>query len=168
MNNTAKVSDIEFRSDLSKALTKPGGNGEFGLLLAMLHQDYLQRTRVATGNERDVLGYYESMLNSIDFYPKTPLATEEQHWRQQQAITAAVHQLDLSNARLLHCMHPGPLSVFNDVTKVSEEVLANCDLHAQQRYRESVDREIEVDETGLYEVIEETQAQLPKITLHMA
>ena len=146
----------ELRGALSKTLSRQGRD-DFALLLAMLHQDINQKLRI-TETEEPPPDIRERELASVDFYPKTPLAAEPQHWRQQELITLAAAQQDLSSLRLMQSMHPAPLALQNDPQFISDEVKANCDIFCQLRMREQTVQEIPVDEAQLYDVIQASQA----------
>ena len=57
-------------------------------------------------------------------------------------------------------MHPQPLSLYNDPKRLEDEVVANCDMHAQHRLQDLNTVDIAVDETGLYDILQEMEAQI--------
>lgn len=154
---TAKTpATSELRGALSKTLSQQGRD-DFALLLAMLYQDVSQKLRI-TQTDDPVPDTRERELASIDYYPKTPLAVEPQHWRQQELMTQAASQQDVSSLRLIQSMHPAPLALQNDPQFISDEIKANCDVFCQLRLREEQQQEIPTDEAQLYDVIEASRA----------
>lgn len=145
----------ELKGALSKTLSRQGRD-DFALLLAMLYQDVSQKLRIA-GTEDPPPDTRELELASIDYYPKTPLAAEPQHWRQQELMTQAASMQDVAGLRLIQSMHPAPLSLQNDPQFIPDEVKANCDMFCQLRMRDEAIKEIPVDEVQLYDVIEASQ-----------
>lgn len=146
----------ELKGALSKTLARQGRD-DFSLLLAMLYQDVSQKLRI-TQTDDPPPDTRDLELASIDFYPKTPLAAEPQHWRQQELMTQAASQQDVTSLRLIQSMHPAPLALQNDAHFISDEIKANCDMFCQLRMREETLKEIPVDEAQLYDVIEASRA----------
>lgn len=142
--------DLEFSGLLNRASSQ---GLKFGLLLAMLQQNYLERVNVSSG----VVEPQAAALIEPSVYPKVPITASTQHWQQADTVSAILHSDGFKSAHLWLTMHPQPLSLFNDVTRIDEDVLANCDIYTQQRYSEGGPgkSEIQTDEVGIYDLLQD-------------
>lgn len=146
-----RINDIELSGGLSQA-SQRGEGATFALLLAMLQQNLLERPHLARDQQLP-----SSSQPLVAAGPVTPLKADAEHW-QNESIHAGYMQQQLTvSARLWHCMHPTPLSVHNDARRLDDEVVANCDYHTRQRLAGKVKSELDVDETGLLDLIEGLQ-----------
>ncbi len=143
--------DSEFKGAISKALSSQGKH-EFALLLAMLQQDITKTLKISSEEEVEK-DSRDLELESINFYPKTPLVAEEKHWLQQQHVTQAAASLDFATIRLMQSMFPTPLALQNDPAHIPEDVLANCDVFCQKRMAGEKMEELPEDGTLLYDVV---------------
>jgi hypothetical protein len=141
--------DLEFSGLLNRASSQ---GAKFALLLSMLQQNYLERPAVALVQQQitadDVAG--------LSHYPEVPLSTQSRDWRQGDIASSILHSDGIKSAQLWLAMHPQPLSLHNDVSRIDEDVLANCDIYTQQRQSNGaeLEQEIEVDETGIYDLLQ--------------
>jgi hypothetical protein len=146
----SKVFDRELNGELNRA---SADGAKFALLLAMLEQDYLHRPKLIESDS----GLDDSNANSISgicYYPRTPLKTESKHWAQANYVSEVISKESITNAHLWLVMHPQPLSLYNNAYHIDDNVLANCDVHTQQRYRNTADKDLQIDETGLYDILQ--------------
>lgn len=149
------IRQVEFKAGLGRAL-RHSGQSDFALMLAMMQQDVTQRLKLEEGgDENKPIGLMP--IESFNFYPEVPLKTEVHHFAQQEKFAIAVSQNDLASAKLLAYMHPTPLSMHNDVKRVEDDVVANCDLFTQMKIKQIQTEDIAVDETLLYESITEVR-----------
>lgn len=147
--------DLEFCGSLNRASSQ---GAKFALLLSMLQQNYLERPSVARpNNARQDDSPPTDDIAGLSLYPKVPLSARIQDWQYADTASAIMHNDGIKSAHLWLAMHPQPLSLHNDVCVIDEDVLANCDIHTQQRHKNDVEleQEIEVDETGLYDLLQQ-------------
>ena len=146
----SRVFDRELNGELNRASAQ---GAKFALLLAMLEQDYLHRPKLIESDSEDDDNGANS-VSSICHYPPTPLKVESQHWTQANYASEVINKESIVSAHLWLIMHPQPLSLHNNAYTIGEDVLVNCDLHTQQRHRISEDNNLQVDETGLYDILQ--------------
>jgi hypothetical protein len=152
-----RVVDREFSGEINRASAQ---GAKFALLLAMLDQDVLHRPKLLAGDADDKESATSKELSALSHYPFTPLKAETQHWQQAKIASDTVHQADIKRAKLWLLMHPQPLSLYNDPKRLDDEVVANCDMHTQQRLQDAANTDINVDETGLYDILQGMEAQI--------
>ena len=146
----SRVFDRELSGELNRASTQ---GAKFALLLAMLEQDYLHRPKlIESESENDDSG--ADSVSHICHYPPTPLKAEPQHWAEANYASEVINKESIVSAHLWLIMHPQPLSLSNNAYQINEDILANCDVHTQQRYRTAADNNLQVDETGLYDILQ--------------
>jgi hypothetical protein len=141
--------DLEFSGLLNRASSQ---GTKFALLLSMLQQNYLERPAIAAQKQQSAT----DNIVGLHHYPKVPLSAQNWDWRQADMTSSIVHSDDIQNAQLWLAMHPQPLSLHNNATRIDDDVLANCDIYTQQRQSNVVelDQKIEVDETGIYDLLQ--------------
>ena len=54
-------------------------------------------------------------------------------------------------------MHPEPLSLYNKTNTINADVISNCSHNTQTRIRQAVEKVVNVDETGLYDILQKLQ-----------
>lgn len=150
----SEIRQTEFKAGLGKAL-RHGSQSEFALLLSMMQQDLTQRLKLEGETEDKPLGLIP--IEKFNFYPQVPLKTEQQHYIRQQQFATAVQRNDLPSAKLLAYMHPTPLSLYNDVKRIPDNVTSNCDLFTQMKIKGLQGENIQVDETLLYDTVKEVR-----------
>jgi hypothetical protein len=52
-------------------------------------------------------------------------------------------------------MHPEPLSQHNKPDVIDDEVIANCSVNTQARMQQAKQKVMHVDETGLYDILQQ-------------
>lgn len=145
------LTDNEFTGKVGNALHHSNAE-QFGLLMAMMHQDIL---------ERPAFSEVESAVNTCDipmalkYYPKALLKTDEEEFKSATRLSEWLHSDNMTAIRLRHSMFPPSLSLHNDSQRIPDNVIDNMGYHAQQKIRESTPepQNIPVDETALYEVL---------------
>jgi hypothetical protein len=153
----SRLDDREFSGEINRASAQ---GAKFSLLLAMLEQDVLQRPRMLANQDNEQQSAHSKTISALSHYPSIPLKAEAQHWQQATFVSATIHQADIKRANLWLAMHPQPLSLYNDPKRLEDEVVANCDMHAQHRLQDLNTVDIAVDETGLYDILQEMEAQI--------
>ncbi|GGD53211.1 VC2046/SO_2500 family protein [Lacimicrobium alkaliphilum] len=143
--------DRELNGSLNKAASG-GAGATFALVLAMLQQDLLDRPRLSESSKE-----VQHTPVLPDKAPEIPLKAESQHWQFEAQHAGYVHQKQLTSARLWHCLHPGPLSVFNDSKRLDDDVVENTSWYCREKLKGTNSQLIETDETGLLEVIEKAR-----------
>ncbi|GAC10393.1 VC2046/SO_2500 family protein [Paraglaciecola chathamensis] len=152
--------DLEF----SGALNRASQQGEkFALLLSMLQQDILARPRIGPVNAE--ASWPEDEVTS--YYPESHLQALAQDWLLADTTTEILHGDGIRNAQLWLAMHPQPLSLHNDAFHIDDEIFENSDTYTQTRYanryaehRSDLNNEIKVDETGIFDLLEEIGLQM--------
>lgn len=156
--NIQSVKDLEFDSNLNRALSSQG-NAKFALLLSMLEQDYLQRLSLVEEKAQEPVDSRQLLLDSLDPRPTPPLKTESVHWQREHRAAEYIAQGDLANSKLWLCAFPSPLSLHNDNMRLSDEVVTNCSITTQKRLMadnpSETEKQLKVDETGLYDVLQQ-------------
>ena len=150
VGSSAKLFDRELDGELNRASAQ---GAKFNLLLAMLEQDYLHRPKLLESDSAHDDAYSTSAA-SICHYPVTPLKAESEHWTQANYASNVINKESITSAHLWLVMHPQPLSLYNNAYIIEENVLANCDIHTQQRHQSNRDNNLQVDETGLYDILQ--------------
>ena len=151
------LSDVEYNGQLNRSA---GQGAKFALMLSMLHSDILNRPNLIDEHHEKIAPSQD--VAAINCYPETPLMASHQHWSEMDKTSELLHE-DNQGSRLWGCMHPSPLSQFNDPLRIDEQVLANCPLHTQKQFQsKKVEKEVDdviVDETGLYDILEQLNPQ---------
>ncbi len=151
LQNNLDIRKAEFRSDVASAL-RQGGQPDFALLLAMMQQDITQRLQLQEEEEeKKPVGLIP--IEQFNFYPEVPLSAEAQHYDAQNVFANAISHNDLHTAHLWACMHPTPLSIYNDVKRLPDEVIANCDVHTQVKLKTEKQEVVPVEPEKMYEHI---------------
>lgn len=142
-------SDLEFSGALNKAISHDQ-NKNFGLLLAMLQQNVLERTLLA---KEPTDRQYNDDISQLNHYRSPDLHTEEHHWQQQNMLSRTINDDDLVNARLWSCLFPPPLSIHNDRNRIHSDVRSNISYDAQQRLDTVTHEPVASDPTKLYDIL---------------
>lgn len=143
--------DSELNGSLNKAASASNG-AAFALLLAMLQQDLLDRPRLSESPKET-----QSISALPDKAPDVPLKAESQHWQFEAQHAGYIHQQQMASARLWHCLHPAPLSVFNDSKRLNDDIVENTSWHCREKLKGKGSQRIETDETELLDVIEKVR-----------
>jgi hypothetical protein len=59
-------------------------------------------------------------------------------------------------------MHPEPLSQHNRPDSIDEAVISNCSINTQARLQLAKDKIVKVDETGLYDILQQLEPNTPQ------
>ena len=150
----ALAQDVEYTGKLNQSA---GQGAKFSLLMAMLAEDILSRPKFIDDEETSQQILQNEELSSP--YPVTLLSAQTTSWLKMDTNTRLFSQ-NLADAQLWRTMHPEPLSLFNDAKRLDDEVVANCNYQTQLKLsaKEIPPTEIEVDETGLYDVLQSLDA----------
>jgi hypothetical protein len=149
--NTSLISeskDFEYSGQINR---NTGQQATFQLMMAMLEQDVLARRKIEKNEEQT--DHNISALDYLSHYPVVPLSTSEREWallKQSKLIT----DTNPSDGNLFQAMHPHPLSIYNDVKRIPDDILYNCDFYTQKRVRSIQSEEFAIDETGLLNILE--------------
>ncbi|WP_158966902.1 VC2046/SO_2500 family protein [Paraglaciecola sp. L3A3] len=139
--------DRELNGEINRAATQ---GAKFSLLLAMLEQNTLNRPQLeaqveVNQDEKPILHYYRS----------PPLVAEVESWQHFQQTSELVNSGHVQSAHLWLMMHPQPLSRRNDPLHVDDNIVANCSYPTQIRLQQEQQRLLKIDETGLYDILQE-------------
>lgn len=143
--------DIELNGSLNRAASQ-GHGATFALMLAMLQENQLDRPRLA---ERSAETEQKQIL--FDKAPDIPLKPESQHWEFEARHADYIQRQKLISARLWHCLHPAPLSLYDDSKRLDDEVIENTSWSCRQKLKGTKLQALQVDETGLLDVIEKAR-----------
>lgn len=148
------VNDRELNGEINRASQQ---GAKFALLLAMLEQNNLHRPVLHQTPEAE-LNKAES--SSLHYYRSSPLLADTQSWQSSQQTSLLVNSGHVKSAQLWLAMHPEPLSQHNNVLHLDEEILANCSFPTQTRLQQNKDKAIKVDETILFDVLQELESKV--------
>lgn len=143
------VSDYELNGTINRAASE---GAKFALILAMLEQDCTHRPQIDKPKETK---HIHEAINDLNYYRSSPLSVNESYWQTCQQTSQLIHQGQIQSAHLWLAMHPEPLSQFNNPDEIDEEVIANCSINAQARLQQAQQKVVKVDETGLYDILQE-------------
>ncbi|GAA0857356.1 VC2046/SO_2500 family protein [Aliiglaciecola litoralis] len=145
IESTIAVSDLEWSGQINRAASQ---GRAFALLLSMLESDVLERPKLIASEEPQ-----QDKAELVSDYPRPALSARKDDW--QNAIrNSQLFARHPSDGKLFQTMHPQPLSIFNDAKRIDEEVLANCDFYTQSRLKQPADKDLKVDVTQLFDVLE--------------
>tara|TARA_R110002167_G_scaffold91045_5_gene244850 strand:+ start:850 stop:1359 length:510 start_codon:yes stop_codon:yes gene_type:complete len=144
-------SDYELNGTINRAA---GEGAKFALILAMLEQDCTHRPHLEKNKESNHIPEVESGLN---YYRSSPLSATDAYWQTCQQTSQLIHNGQLQSAQLWLDMHPEPLSQYNKADNIEAEVIANCSINTQTRLQQAKNNALKIDETGLYDILQELE-----------
>ncbi len=144
-------SDYELNGTINRAASE---GAKFALIMAMLEQNCIHRPHLEASKELNQTPEVESGLNR---YRSNPLSANDTYWQTCQHTSQLIHDGQLHSAQLWLAMHPEPLSQHNQPDAIDEEVIANCSINTQTRMQEAKQSVVQVDETGLYDILNELE-----------
>jgi hypothetical protein len=142
-------SDYELNGTINRAASE---GAKFALILAMLEQDCTHRPHIEKPKDINQIPEVESDLN---YYRSNPLSANDEYWQTCQQTSQLIHGGQILSAHLWLAMHPEPLSLHNQANSINEEVIANCNINTQTRLQLAKQKALKVDETGLYDILQE-------------
>ncbi|MEP0356085.1 VC2046/SO_2500 family protein [Paraglaciecola sp.] len=142
-------SDFELNGDLNRA-SQQGAN--FALLMAMLEPNSLHRPRFEQSDSAQTLLVDNSELCH---YRSSQLEASQEYWQGCNNAAKLITSGSLASAQLWLAMHPEPLSHYNNALRLDDDVLANTSMYTQSRMKSQTDKGIKVDETGLFDILDE-------------
>ena len=145
-------SDYELNGTINRAMSE---GAKFALILAMLEQDSMHRPHLEAPKETNQISEVEKNLNH---YRANPLSANDTYWQTCQHTSQLIHNGQLHSAQLWLAMHPEPLSQHNKADAINEEVFANCNINTQTRMQQATQSVVKIDETGLYDILQELEA----------
>ncbi|WP_339721216.1 VC2046/SO_2500 family protein [uncultured Paraglaciecola sp.] len=148
-NEALLSSDYELNGTINRA---SGEGAKFALLLAMLEQDCTHRPHIQKNQEINANTERKTDLN---YYRSSPLSANDSYWQTCQHTSDLIHKGQIQSAHLWLAMHPEPLSQHNKADDIDAEVIANCSLAAQTRLEQTKQKALQVDETGLYDILQQ-------------
>lgn len=147
-------SDYELNGTINRAASE---GAKFALIMAMLEQDCIHRPHLEKSEEPKQTPTIASDLNH---YRSNPLSVNDTYWQTCQHTSQLIHTGQLQSAQLWLTMHPEPLSQHNKPDVIDEEVIANCSINTQTRLQQAKQNVLKVDETGLYDILQELEPAL--------
>ncbi|WP_026374757.1 VC2046/SO_2500 family protein [Aestuariibacter salexigens] len=156
VDSVTNTSAVNADAELSGRLAKAAGRGaEFSLILAMLEQNVLYRPSFASDSDEVVTDpHFPQRLNH---YPPVSLKADATHFSKANVTNRLFSQSQVKNAQLWLAMHPDPLSMFNDPSRIDDEVIHNCDFATQRHLKLPEHAKIDVDYTKMLDVVEAAQ-----------
>ena len=143
------AADYELHGSVNRA-TRQGA--KFSLIMAMLEQDCLHRPYVEKNIELDKTAKDDKHFSH---YRSNPLSANDDYWSASQHTSQLIQSGHVHSAHLWLAMHPEPLSQHNNPDVIDEDVIANCNINTQNRLQQAKETKLKVDETGLYEILQE-------------
>ena len=141
--------------ELNGTINRAAGEGaKFALILAMLEQDCTHRPHL---EKSEALNQNPKIDNDFNYYRSNPLSANAQYWQTCQQTSQLIHSGELHSAKLWLAMHPEPLSQYNKLDAINADVITNCSLNTQTRIRQAKEKVVNVDETGLYDILQQLQ-----------
>ncbi|NCP64690.1 MAG: hypothetical protein GW763_00620 [Paraglaciecola sp.] len=145
-----QLADFEYSGSLNKATAQ---GAKFALLMAMLEADCLQRPYIEPNK---IIGKsLTEILAPISHYRPLPLAAHPDYWQQVAQTEKLVQAGHVDDARLWLCMHPEPLALQNDVKFIAHDILDNCALSTQRRFKNRSEQALQTDETLLFDILDD-------------
>ena len=141
-------SDYELNGTINRAASE---GAKFALILAMLEQDYTQRPHLEKQKE---LSHTLEVESDHSYYRTSSLSASDTYWNTCQQTSQLIHTGQLQSAQLWLAMYPEPLSQHNKADAIDEEVIANCSINTQRRAKQAVEQVVNIDETGLYDILQ--------------
>lgn len=154
LNATGKAllsSDYELNGTINRAASE---GAKFALLLAMLEQDCTHRPYLEKSKE---LNENPQAAHNLNYYRSSSLSANKQYWQTCQQTSQLINSGQIHSAHLWLAMHPEPLSQYNKADTISADVIANCSLNTQTRIRQTKENLVNVDATGLYDILQQLQ-----------
>lgn len=145
-------SDYELNGTINRAASE---GAKFALILAMLEQDCTHRPQIDKPKQQDSL----EALKALNYYRSSPLSANDTYWQTCHHTNELIHQGQLSSAHLWLAMHPEPLSQLNNPDEIDEDIIANCSVNAQARLHQAKQKVMQVDETGLYDILQRLEPE---------
>lgn len=144
-------SDYELNGTINRAASE---GAKFALILAMLEQDCIHRPHLGKSKE---LNQNPELDSDINHYRSNPLSANDTYWKTCQHTSQLIHNGQLHSAQLWLAMHPEPLSQFNKPDAIDEDIIANCSINTQTRMQQARDKVVKIDETGLYDILQQLE-----------
>lgn len=142
-------SDYELNGTINRAA---GEGAKFALIMAMLEQDCIHRPHLEKPKE---LNHIPNVESDINHYRGNPLSVNDTYWQTCKHTSQLIHNGQLHSAHLWLAMHPEPLSQHNKPDVIDDEVIANCSVNTQARMQQAKEKVMHVDETGLYDILQQ-------------
>lgn len=140
--------DYELNGTVNRAANE---GAKFALLLAMLEQSCIHRPHLEKPDDA-----HHALLNEPPphYYRVSPLSAGKEYWQTCQHTSQLVHSNQLHGMKLWLAIHPEPLSQHNNPQEIDSEIIANCSISAQNRIQQGASKQIAVDETRLYDILQ--------------
>jgi hypothetical protein len=151
-NEALLSSDYELNGTINRAASE---GAKFALILAMLEQDCTHRPHIEKQQE---LNQTPQVEKDLSYYRSSPLSVNDTYWQTCQHTSQLIHGGQIQSAHLWLAMHPEPLSQHNKPDVIDEAVIANCSINTQTRLKQAEQNELKVDETGLYDILQELES----------
>lgn len=151
-NEALLSSDYELNGTINRAA---GEGAKFALILAMLEQDCTHRPHIENQKE---LNQPPEFAKDLSYYRSSPLSVNDAYWQTSQHTSQLIHGGQIQSAQLWLAMHPEPLSQHNKADVIDEAVIANCSSNTQTRLQQAKQRALKVDETGLYDILQQLES----------
>lgn len=147
--------DREWTGELARAA---GRGALFSLYLSIHCQPGAEQLKLIEAEENTPLA--DDGLFSLNHYRRPALKAASGDYTNAK-ITSTMAQSGISAAfSLWQSMHPEPLSISDNAKSIPAEIKANCSLATQLRLSAPKPHQRQVDETGLFDIIEGSSALL--------
>jgi hypothetical protein len=150
------ASDYELNGTINRATSE---GAKFALVMAMLEQDCMHRPHLEVLKE---INQDSEVENNLNHYRTSPLSANDSYWQTCQQTSQLIHSGRLHSAQLWLAMHPEPLSQHNRPDSIDDAVISNCSINTQARLQLAKDKIVKVDETGLYDILQQLEPNTPQ------
>ena len=144
-------SDYELNGTINRAASE---GAKFALMIAMLEQNCVHRPHIEKAQE---LNQNPKLDSAINHYRNNPLSVNDTYWQTCQHTSQLIHDGQLHSAQLWLAMHPEPLSQYNKPDAINEEIITNCSINTQNRIQQAKEKVVKIDETGLYDILQQLE-----------
>jgi hypothetical protein len=148
-------SDNELNGTINRAASE---GAKFTLMMAMLEQAYIHRPHIEASQQINQSAEVSAEVNpDFHHYRASPLSANDSSWQTCQQTSQLIHTGQLLSAQLWLALHPEPLSQYNQSDRIDADVIANCSINTQSRMQQAQEKVVTVDETGLYDILQELE-----------
>lgn len=147
--------DREWSGELARAA---GSGALFSLYLSIHCQPGAEQLKLVEDTENQQRT--DDELLSLNYYRRPALKAESADYTNAQTSLAMAQSGVSAAFSLWQSMHPEPLSISDNAKSIPADIRANCSLATQLRLAAPRTHQKQVDETGLFEVIEGSSALL--------
>ncbi|MDM7861004.1 VC2046/SO_2500 family protein [Alteromonas sp. ASW11-36] len=150
----------EYEPEYSGQLCRAVQQGQnFAYYLAAINSNLFSSPKLATPVEPELRG--EGIENH---YRSAPLDAKSADFEHLRISSELIANQQVNQLLLWQCMHPDPLAVKNDPSRIDDEILANCHWQTQNAFQKALkmpeNEELSLSPNELAELIPQAHAAL--------